>query len=112
MNIDRSRQTYKTAGDDGIFGDRRVLKPRQLKPRAEVDMLDPFVKRVACVVMFWKARIEEEDVETYFNGSVKNSEWEFKVVAEKMAKLEKTNVFWPASLKQLVGSPRRHLITR
>lgn len=107
-NINGTRRTHRKAGDQGVFGDRRVLKPGQPKPDASAYMFteDRVIKEAARVRTFWKARIDEEDVEAYFNGLVKKGEWKFKVVAEKMAKLEKTlkrYVFWPASLKQVVS---------
>ena len=55
--------------------------------------------------MFWKAKIEDEDVEMYLNGLVSKESPTFRVVVEKIAKLKKTlkrEVFWPASLKGFV----------
>ena len=85
-----------------MFGACGVPKSDKSKPDASVYMLDRFVKRAMCVVMFWKARVEEEDVEAYFHGLVKKCDGKFKVVASKMAKLErvmKQDVFRPSSLK-------------
>lgn len=107
-DINGIRRTHRKAGDQGVFGDRRVLKPGKPKPDASAYMFteDRVIKKAVCVITFWKAMIDEEDVEAYFNGLVKKGEWKFKVVAEKMVMLEKTlkrDVFLPASLEQVVS---------